>query len=52
MSIQAFPNLDPQSITVTREALHAYPLILGNCLKGCRPKPQTLLARQSSTVIN
>lgn len=38
MTTQFFPNLDPQSITETRDALQAYARVLGAWLKTCRPK--------------
>ncbi len=38
MSTQHFPELDSPSITVTRDALHAYARVLGSWLKCCRAK--------------
>lgn len=38
MNTIEFPVLDPASIGQTREALHAYARILGDCLKGLRTK--------------
>jgi|GEM_PF-583959 len=38
MTIQPLPNLDPQSIAVTRDALQAYARVLGAWLKTCRLK--------------
>jgi hypothetical protein len=38
MTAQRFPNLDPQSIPVTRDALHAYARILGSWLTAYRQK--------------
>ncbi len=38
MTTQQFPNLDPQSLTATREALHAYARVLGDWMTTYRPK--------------
>jgi hypothetical protein len=38
MTTQPFPNLEPQSIAETRDALQAYARVLGDWLKTCRPK--------------
>lgn len=38
MTTQSFPDLDPQSIAVTRDALHAYARVLGDWLSACRPR--------------
>jgi hypothetical protein len=37
-SVQKLPDLDVQSISGTRDALHAYARILGDWLKSCRPR--------------
>jgi hypothetical protein len=38
MKTEHFPILDPASIGPTRNALHAYARVLGDCLKRCRSK--------------
>lgn len=38
MTSQQFPNLDPESITVTREALHAYARVFGGWTSAFRSK--------------
>jgi len=38
MTTQTFPNLDAQSIAVSRDALQSYARVLGAWLKTCRPK--------------
>lgn len=38
MTTQSFPDLDAQSIAMTRDALQAYARVLGAWLKSCRPK--------------
>lgn len=38
MTAQSFTPLEPDSIRSTRDALHAYSLVLGKCLKAHRPK--------------
>ncbi len=38
MTTQQFPDLDPQSLAATREALHAYARVLGDWMTTCRPK--------------
>ena len=38
MKTEGFPSLDPACMAQTRDALHAYARILGDCLKRCRPK--------------
>ncbi len=38
MSTQQFPELDPDSIRATHDALHAYSRILGDWLKSARPR--------------
>ena len=38
MSDPVFPKLDIDAIADTRNAIHAYARVLGNCLKACRSK--------------
>ena len=38
MNANYFPKLDPTAITPTRQALHGYARVLGDCLKRCRSK--------------
>lgn len=38
MKAEYFPILDPASMGQTRDALHAYARVLGDCLKRCRTK--------------
>ena len=38
MAIQRFPELDPDAVKETRDALHAYSRVLGGWLKATRPR--------------